>query len=145
MLRPWSSSIDLFSRSESVLFESSRQPSARRRVRISVRVIYLFIYLFITRAGRHRVLKWVRFVCLFVCFLSFWFYRFCTLDADWFAAWWHILCCFTHYLMVLDIPSSWEWCWLLSTTTCICPEEQRWQKMEKSVASSWKFSKGTQR
>ena len=49
-------------------------------------------------------------------------------------------------LLVLDAPiSSWEWCWLLSTTTCICPEEQRWQKMEKSVASSWKFSKRTRR
>ena len=49
-------------------------------------------------------------------------------------------------LLVLDTPtSSWEWCWLLLTTTCICPEEQRWQKMEKSVASSWKFSKRTQR
>ena len=48
--------------------------------------------LLITRAWRHRVIKWALFFFFFffsvvlVC-------RFCTLDAGWFAAWWHVLCC----------------------------------------------------
>ena len=42
----------------------------------------------ITRDGRYRVIKWARcvFTLFFVC-------RFCTLDADCFAAWWYVLCC----------------------------------------------------
>ena len=37
---------------------------------------------------RHRVLKWAFFVLS-----QFWCCRFYTLDADWFVAWWHVLCC----------------------------------------------------
>ena len=50
-----------------------------------------FHLLLITRAMRHRVFKWVQFVYLSSVF--FLVCRFCTLDTDWFAAWWHILCC----------------------------------------------------
>ena len=56
------------------------------------------------------VFCFVLFVCLFVCllffffnFFFFWCCRFYTLNSDWPAAWWHVLCCLTHCLMAHSI------------------------------------------
>ena len=98
---------------------------------------FVFVLFVFSRAVRHQVLKGTRFVCLFFCFFVFlffcffvffvFFYRFRTLDADWFAAWWHVLCCPTHcfrtrlalvtvvgpfglHLLTFTLPTPVLWC-----------------------------------
>ena len=39
----------------------------------------------------------------------FWCSWFCTLDADWFAAWWHVLCCLAHCFRTRNTTFAGAW------------------------------------